>query len=218
MSKAMEKKYELTDEVIRETGVGGFPAFLYRIKSLRDFECSGIRIHAGDLGGYIESVDNLSHEGSCWVFDDAKVFNRARVRDQAIVRDDAMVSGLWTMVRDYAVVRDHAKVYDNAIVSDCARVAGDARVSNYVVISGNAHITGNAVVRHMGDYIVFKEWWFCGFDITWTRSNNLWHTNIFYGTDDELIRDAYKRSEKSGREYERIVKYVEEIRSKEICY
>lgn len=40
----------------------------------------------------------------------------------------------------------------------------------------------------------------------------MWSVGCFYGTGEELIKKAYKDSEKSGREYERVVKYVEEIR------
>lgn len=42
----------------------------------------------------------------------------------------------------------------------------------------------------------------------------MWSVGCFYGTGEELIKKAYKDSEKSGREYERVVKYVEEIRKK----
>ena len=35
------------------------------------------------------------------------------------------------------------------------------------------------------------------------------------GTGEELIAKAYKDSEKSGREYERVVKYVESILKEE---
>ena len=37
----------------------------------------------------------------------------------------------------------------------------------------------------------------------------MWRVGCFYGTGEELIKKAYKDSKKSGREYERIVKYVD---------
>ena len=46
---------------------------------------------------------------------------------------------------------------------------------------------------------------------TWTRSNNMWSVGCFYGTGKELIEKAYKDSELSGREYKRVVDYVESI-------
>lgn len=39
----------------------------------------------------------------------------------------------------------------------------------------------------------------------------MWSVGCFYGTGEELIEKAYKDSELSGREYERVVKYVESI-------
>ena len=61
------------------------------------------------------------------------------------------------------------------------------------------------------DYIVFKNWWSSGRYFTWTRSNNMWKVGCFYGSGDDLVIKAYKDSEESGKEYERIVKYVESI-------
>lgn len=93
----------------------------------------------------------------------------------------------------------NAKVYDNARVYDNATVSGNA------IVCGNAYISGD------DDYIVFKNWWGGGRHFTWTRSNNMWKVGCFYGSGKELIKKAYKDSEKSGREYERVVKYVESI-------
>jgi hypothetical protein len=86
-----------------------------------------------------------------------------------------------------------------------AWVYGDAEVHGDAVVCGNAEVCGNA------DYIVFKNWWSSGRYFTWTRSNNKWRVGCFFGTGAELIAKAYKDSEKSGREYERVVKYVESI-------
>ena len=59
----MEKKYRLLEnDTITVSG-----RTLYRIEALRDF--ADVRI--GDRGGYVESEKNLSHEGDCWVYDDA---------------------------------------------------------------------------------------------------------------------------------------------------
>lgn len=76
---------------------------------------------------------------------------------------------------------------------------------------GNARIGGVATVFANTDYIVFKNWWSSGRYFTWTRSNNKWNVGCFFGTGDELVAKAYRDSEKSGREYERVVKYVNDI-------
>ena len=160
------KKYKLTDETIEVEG-----KILYRIEALKDF----CEIKKGDKGGFIESENNLSHEGNAWVYDDACV-------------------------------------YDNACVSDNACVCGSACVSGTACVYGTASVRGDAEISTDADYIVFKNWWSSGRYFTWTRSNNMWSVGCFYCTGEELIKKAYQDSEKSGREYERVVKYIEEIK------
>ena len=64
-------KYELLqDDKIEVSG-----HILYRIKALKDF----FGAKAGDLGGYIEGESNLSQEGTCWVYDNARVFGDAKI-------------------------------------------------------------------------------------------------------------------------------------------
>ena len=99
----------------------------------------------------------------------------------------------------------NARVWGNARVYGNARVCGDARVY------GNAEVCGDAEVVNNADYIVFKNWWSSGRYFTWTRSNNMWRVGCFYGTGEELIAKAYRDSELSCKEYERVVKYVESI-------
>ena len=69
----------------------------------------------GTIGGFVESEDNLSHGGECWIYDDA------RVSGNAYVFGDARVFG-------HAKVSDDAKVFDYARVFGHARVSGDAKV------------------------------------------------------------------------------------------
>ena len=110
-----------------------------------------------------------------------------------------------------AIVSENAIVSGNAIVSENARVFGNANIRGNAKISGNAYIFGNALIESISDYIVFKNWWSSGRYFTWTRSNNMWSVGCFFGTGEELIAKAYKDSELSGREYERVVRYVESI-------
>ena len=77
-------KYELSDQSIE---VGG--RTLRRVKALRDFS----DVSEGDLGGYVESLDNLSQNGDCWVSGDAHVYGDAQVYGDAWVYWDAHVWG-----------------------------------------------------------------------------------------------------------------------------
>ena len=222
----MGKKYKLTDETINLNG-----ATLYRIEALKYFG----EIKKGDKGGFIESENNLAHEGDAWVSDNAHVYGNACVFDNSQVYGNAFVSGYaqvygdafvygnaWlydnTRVCGYARVADNARVYGDANVCDDSSVFGsalvydNARVCGDALVRGYACVCGDAEISNKSDYIVFQNWWSSGRYFTWTRSNNMWSVGCFYGTGEELIKKAYKDSELSGREYERIVKYVEEIR------
>ena len=225
------KKYKLTEEIIKVDD-----SILYRIEALRDFN----DVKKGDKGGFVEKEENLSQYGDSWVYDNAMVFGNAEVyydaivRDNAIVYEDAIVCGNAkifgdaqvygnTLVCDNAEIRGNAVVYRNARVRDKAVVFDDAEVCDNAMVYGNAEIYGNARVfgnAEIGgdakvegavDYIVFKNWWSSGRYFTWTRSNNMWKVGCFYGTGEQLIEKAYNDSEKSGREYEKIVRYSETV-------
>ena len=215
----MEKKYRLTDETIEFNGVK-----LYRIEALKDFG----DVKKGDKGGFLQSEENLSQLGNCWIFDNAIVYGKAEVFGDAMIYCSAKVYY-------YAKVFDNAKVYDNANVFgdakvfgntkffgdamiygkaevyDNAKVCGNVKVCDDAKVCGDTTIRGFAKVSSHSDYIVFKNWWSSGRYFTWTRSNNMWSVGCFYGTGKELIEKAYKDSELSGREYKRVVKYVESI-------
>ena len=84
------KKFKLTSEFIVD--ISGVK--LFRIKALIEFG----NVKAGDLGGYIEKEENLSHMGNAWVSGNAQVSGDARVSGNAQVFGDARVSG----DKDYA--------------------------------------------------------------------------------------------------------------------
>ena len=202
-----DKKYKLTDECITFSN-----RKLYRIEALKDFS----DVEKGEKGGFVENERNLSQENNCWIYDDAKVFDNASVFGNAIVgenaciKDNASVFGN-AIVSGNAKIYGYAKIYGNALIYENAVVCENAEVYEFAIVDGNAMISGDATVVSNSDYIVFKNWWSSGRYFTWTRSNNMWSVGCFYGTGEELITKAYKDSELSGREYERVVKYVETI-------
>ena len=202
------KKYRLTEESIDYCG-----HMLHRIQALRDFG----DVKADEFGGFVESEDNLSHEGNAWVFDQAKVFGNSFVYRDAEVFDNALVYGI-ARVSDQASVYDYAQVSGYAYIGGNAKIHGCAKIYSDVGICGDADICSDAVITKREDYIIFKNWWSSGRFFTWTRSNDKWKVGCFYGTDEELVKKAYKDSEVSGREYLRIVNYVREIQGKSPYY
>ena len=80
------KKYEFTGET-KEIRLLFRTATLHRIRATVAF---GI-VEVGDLGGWIEKEENLSHEGKAWVCGDAEVWGNAEVCGDAKVCGDAEV-------------------------------------------------------------------------------------------------------------------------------
>ena len=203
----MDKKYKLTDEYIVHYGIK-----LFRIEALKDFR----NVRKGDKGGFVENENNLSHDEDCWISGDAKVFGDASVYENAKIFGNASVYG-YAKVYGNANIYENAEIYGTAIVHCNSFVFGytnvfdDSEVHGNAIVYGNAELSNDAEVSSNTDYIVFKNWWSSGRYFTWTRSNNMWKVGCFYGTGEELIAKAYKDSELSGREYERVVKYVESI-------
>ena len=122
------KKYEFTGETKQISTISG-TVTLHRIKASVAFD----NIKSGDIGGWIEKKENLSHDGNAWVADDAQVSGNARVFGNAQVADDAQVSG-------------NAQVFGNAQVSGDVWVSGNAQVFGDVQVFGNARVSGNAQV------------------------------------------------------------------------
>jgi hypothetical protein len=114
-----------------------------------------------------------------------------------------------------AWVFGNAEVFGNADVFGNAKVYGNAMAFGNAWVFGNAEVSGDAKIESYKDYIVFKNRWSSGRYFTWTRSNNKWTVGCFYGTGEELMKKAYEDSPESGREYERVVRYVESILKEE---
>jgi len=87
----------------------------------------------GELGGFVESEDNLSHDGKCWIYDSAKTVGHARVSGNALVKHAS-------------VVEQYAEVFGNAVLNDFTTVSGNARVCDKAVTFGNVFVVNDAVV------------------------------------------------------------------------
>ena len=140
------KKYKFTGET-KTIYLPFGTVTLHRIKAVVEF---GL-VKVGDLGGWIEKEENLSHEENAWVYGDAevcgnaKVYGNAKVCGNAKVYGDAEVYGnAW--VCGNAEVRGNAKVFGNAKVYGDAEVYGDAKVYGDAEVRGNAWVCGNAKV------------------------------------------------------------------------
>lgn len=132
-------------------------------------------VNKGDVGGFLRDNARLSHEDTCWIFDNAiarddtvisdraflsghasisdnvRLTGNTNVQDLAEVYSDACLYG-HASVTKYANVRgnvrltDRAHVTDNASVTDDARITGGAVVRDFASVMGNARIYGNVVI------------------------------------------------------------------------
>lgn len=128
------KKYEFTGEENTYNG-----NTVRRIRAIRDFG----NVKAGDLGGWIEKEENLSHKGNCWVADAATVRGDARILDDAVVSGNATVYGR-AIIRDGACVYNEALLYGNASICGNAQIYGDSTVYESAEVNDSAKIFGEA--------------------------------------------------------------------------
>ncbi|MFR3040444.1 hypothetical protein [Ruminococcus callidus] len=150
------RKYELTTNTKMEFG-----RKLFQIKALVSFG----DVATGDLGGYIEKEENLSHEGNAWVYDNAKVLGHAAVSGNAQVYGTALVC-------ENARVYGDSFVYGNSWVYGDAQVYGDALVRGDAWVGGDAQVCGEARVSSDADYICFKGFGSEGRNTTMFRTKN----------------------------------------------
>lgn len=151
------KKYEITNEqlVIGST-------VLHRIKN----------IATGKLGGWVENESNLSHEGTCWIANDAKVcgnakvFGNAKVYEKAIVTENAIIHGnariygnawIWgnAHIFENARIYDNARIFGNPCIYENVKVYERAKIYDLATLCGNSLIFGDAQIG--GSVMVFGK-------------------------------------------------------------
>ena len=102
----------LTEHTITHNGTT-----LYRIRATQDLPQHNVK--AGDLGGYVETTDNLF--GTAWLFDNAKSYGGAKVYG-------------------------NAHLHDEVEACDNARIFGNAKAYAKAKLRGGIHLSGNSEV------------------------------------------------------------------------
>jgi len=111
---------------------------LYRIRALKSFS----DIKCGDIGGYVENGKNLSQNGNCWIYNNAKVYDDGRVFDNAIIKNNAEVFDN-ASVLDNAIIQDNAICYDNSVIYRNAVCGTDTKVYGHGVICEGTYLNIN---------------------------------------------------------------------------
>ena len=130
----MKRKYEIIKDKNSSIVLNG--SKLYRIKALQNFN----DVHEGDIGGYVESDKNLSHEGDCWIYDDSKAYDNATISDNAIVKNSSSVM-------DNAYVVSNSVIDGNSIISGNSKIFDNCKVSDKSTVSGNSILKSNVSIE-----------------------------------------------------------------------
>ena len=197
-----DKKYELVPETVTEF----YCKPMYRIRALKDFS----NVKKGDLGGYVESEENLSQEGNCWIYDGSIVGLGAKVVEDAVVKG-------------YSNVIEHSRISNNAIVEKDSVIKGgssikfNSRVINsmvvgesfvafstinerslieqgsniwYSTIGSNVIVKSGAVIRFdvnsNEDYVVYKAPFSYGRSLTASTKADIWSCEPFMDTAEKF--------------------------------
>lgn len=144
------------------------------------------------------------------IFGESKIYGEAQIHGNASIYDNAEIFGKTNIFGD-AQIFDEAKVYGKAKIYGVCVVCDEAEICGNARVYGVANICEEAIIKSDEDYIVFKNFWSSGRYFTYTKSNKKWKVGCFHGTGKELIQKAYKDSEVSGKNYERFVKFVENL-------
>ena len=124
------RKYKLTNTTIRYMG-----RKLYRIKALKDFS----DVKKGDLGGWVFSKNNLSQEGDCWIYNNAKCMDNARVCDDSCMYD-------YSVMRNNSCMYDSSRMYDNTRMYDNSEMHEGSKMYNNSIISEHGEMWKNGVL------------------------------------------------------------------------
>lgn len=131
----MEQKYELLKNDFIKIG----KRKLYRIRSLKEFTVQGYTVKCGDLGGYIESTNNLSQLDNCWVLNSTTDSdNNFTNYGNTCVYDDAYVS-------DDALVHSGSRVYGYAKIYNTAEVTRKSKIFGYAEVYEDAYVEGSNI-------------------------------------------------------------------------
>lgn len=123
----IQKKYQIT-----QISHPQYP-WLHRIQALKPLHG---RVGAGELGGFVQSEQNLSQEGACWIYDDAICCGEAVVEQDAELHDGAVATG-------------HSVITGDACMYGHAWAGGNCRIQSGEV-KEDAVVAGEAVVKKAG--------------------------------------------------------------------
>jgi len=122
-----------------------------RIRALRDFG----DVKAGDIGGFVQGDKALSHEGNCWIYDDAKVYSTGQIKGSAQIRNGSFLYR--GIIEGDSVVRGYAKCDDVHISGRTTLWMGQGW--KYPMVYGKAHDVEGWIPRTVDEPPVNRPLW-----------------------------------------------------------
>lgn len=185
-----KKKFKLTNEskIFHNTAV-------FRIQATESFD----EIKKGQLGGFVQSLDNLN--GNAWIGEEAIVFEKARVRGRSRVRGRAVIYG-------NAHIFGDSRIYENANLFDSVVVKGNSRIFGNTYLYGAAIVDENAMISSNDDYCVFQSFGSAHRSTTFYRTLT-GNVRVICGCFEGTLREF----EKEVRNYHGRNKYAREYKS-----
>lgn len=118
---------------------------LHRIRALRDIALFGVKV--GDLGGFIESEDNLSHEGFAWVEGGAAVYGNSMVARDTLISGQAIIynSNLWGRM----LVDGNVEISNSEIKGKSLNISNRAILENVNMDIDKGKICGKSVMKNV---------------------------------------------------------------------
>ena len=136
------RKYEITDITMEFE-----ERTLYRIRALKNFR----NVKAGDLGGWVSGKHNLSQEGDCWIYDEAKCMDNARMYHNSAMYNNAVMCDFSEMhgcseMHNYSAMLDNSRMYNCSAMYDNSRMYNDSKMYNNSRMFDNSAMYNNAVM------------------------------------------------------------------------
>lgn len=126
-------------EILKDNSITIDGHTLYRIRLLTRLSS----LPTGTLGGFVESEDNLSQEGDCWIADEAAVYGHSVVMGRGWVAGSSRVHG-HSIIRgnchidDVAVIRN-SEIKGNAVIREAAIIC-ESSIGGSTIIEDNARL------------------------------------------------------------------------------
>ena len=136
------RKYEMTNITMEFE-----ERTLYRIRALKNFR----NVKAGDLGGWVSGKHNLSQEGDCWIYDEAKCMDNARMYHNSAMYNNAVMCDFSEMhgcseMHNYSAMLDNSRMYNCSAMYDNSRIYNDSKMYNNSRMFDNSAMYNNAVM------------------------------------------------------------------------